>query len=61
VILQNSFWPRTIDALFHFECLPVQREDVVKGHERTRFLDLLRLNFVKPPDVMDSIEPTELV
>jgi hypothetical protein len=50
VILQNSFWSRAIDAFFDFEGLPIQREDIAEGHERTRFLDLLRLNFVNEFD-----------
>ena len=50
MILQNSFWPRSIDTFFDFEGLPIQRENIVEGQERTRFLDLLRLDFMNELD-----------
>ena len=50
VIFENALWSRTIDAFFDFEGLPIQREDIVEGDQRTRFLDLLRLNFVNEVD-----------
>ena len=50
VILQNSFWSRAVDALFHFEGLPIQREHIAEGDERTRFLVFFVLNLVNQVD-----------
>jgi hypothetical protein len=46
VILQNSFWSCAIDPFFNFESLPIQRQHISKRHQRTRLLDLLRLDFM---------------
>ncbi|HRB80647.1 MAG TPA: hypothetical protein PK614_00100 [Nitrospira sp.] len=46
VILKNSFWSRAIDALFDLESLPIQREDIAEGDERTRLLVFFVLNLV---------------
>lgn len=50
VILQNSLWSRAIDTLFHFEGLPIQREDIAEGDERTRLLMFFVLNLVNQVD-----------